>query len=78
MTYGVRLCYFGEAIGEGVDINGRMWRWEFSKQFGPVFVDKTHGDPLYVQPAENSPAWPVFELWLAERQHPQHEGSPHG
>lgn len=67
MSYGVRICYFCEAIGEGVDINGRVWRWEFGRQFGPVFIDKRNGDPLDVQPAEKSPAWPVFEHWLAER-----------
>lgn len=68
MAYGWRVCCFVEAEGEGMDINGRTWRWEFSRQFGPVFIDKRNGDPLDVQPAEKSPAWPVFERWLAERK----------
>lgn len=67
--YGVRICSFHEADGEGVDINGRKWRWEFSSQFGPLFVDP-RGNPLKVQPGEKSPAWPVFNRWLDQRRAP--------
>jgi hypothetical protein len=65
MAYGWRVCSFHDAEGEGVDINGRTWRWEFSRQFGPTFLDKD-GDPLRVQPAEKSPAWRVFNRWYDE------------
>lgn len=65
--YGVRICSFHEADGEGVDINGRVWRWEFSRQFGPLFTDG-NGKPLENQPGERSPAWPVFNRWYEARQ----------
>lgn len=60
--YGVRICSFHDADGDGVDYNGRTWRWEFSRLFGPLFVDQ-RGSPLRVQPGERSPAWKVFERW---------------
>jgi hypothetical protein len=65
MAYGVRICSFHDASGEGVDINGRMWRWDFSRQFGPLWIDH-RGNPLKVQPAETSPAWSVFNRWYEE------------
>lgn len=64
--YGVRICCFNTSSGEGVDRNGRTWRWDFSPQFGPVFIDK-HGRPLKAQPvSENHVVWPVFNAWYAK------------
>lgn len=61
------ICCLPTDFGEGVDRNGRLWRWEFSEMFGPLFVDKK-GDPLRVQPiSEKHAAWQPFEHWLADR-----------
>jgi hypothetical protein len=73
MSYGVPICSFHDADGRGTDINGRTWRWEFSRQFGPLFVNP-QGKPLKAQPAENSPAWGAFNKWYANWQQVQHTG----
>lgn len=74
MTHGARLCSFHTASGEGRDINGRLWRWDFSKIFGPVFVDK-YGNPLKAQPIkETHPAWGPFNTWYAKRKGSVTEG----
>lgn len=73
--YGIRICSFHETDGEGVDVNGRTWRWEFSSQFGPLFVD-TRGNPIKIQPPEKSPAWPVFQCWYDQRSTQQRESKP--
>jgi hypothetical protein len=68
------LCCTPTHQGEGVDRNGRLWRWEFSPQFGPLFVNQ-QGDPLLVQPmSERHPVWPVFNEWLAAHQAKKRDG----
>lgn len=52
--------YMREA--EGVDKNGKTWRWEFHNYCGPVFLRKD-GQPLKRHPGEHSPAWDVFNKW---------------
>jgi hypothetical protein len=55
-------CSHALWIGEG-EHNGKSWRWEFSKYFGPLFLKKD-GEPLKKQPiSENHPAWIVFNKW---------------
>jgi len=53
-------------FGEGVDGNGKTWRWEFHPWMGPTFTRKD-GKFLRNQPGESSPAWAVFEAWLKEQ-----------
>ena len=59
------MCSFHDADGEGVDEHGRVWRWEFSLRFGPLFIGK-RGNPLAVQPGVHSAAWRVFERWYTQ------------
>ena len=55
-------CSHGYRLGEGVDKNGKTWKFEMWNQFGPQFLRKD-GVPLKNQPGEDSPAWDVFEEW---------------
>ncbi|MDO9463725.1 MAG: hypothetical protein Q7J67_00245 [bacterium] len=56
-------CSHGVYFGEGIDKNGKLWRWRFQAYYGPMFL-KTDGDPLKNQPErENHPAWGPFEAW---------------
>lgn len=70
------ICCLPTDMGEGFDRNGRLWRWEFSEMFGPLFVDK-RGGPLKVQPMdERHPAWVPFEEWLTARMTGKLTGTP--
>ena len=62
MSYGVRLCSFHTASGRSED---GKYRWDFSSQFGPLFVSKK-GVPLKNQPGEHHPAWTAFERWYKQ------------
>lgn len=54
--------------GHGEDVAGKVWRWTFNPQFGPLFLRKD-GEPLARQPIrENHPAWGPFQRWLDKRQ----------
>jgi hypothetical protein len=46
-------------------VNGRMWRWEFSKWTGPMFL-RADGEPMVRQPGEDHPVWAAFEKWRKE------------
>jgi hypothetical protein len=61
----LRICSFYNAEGSA-KIGNRTWRWEFSDQFGPLFVDD-RGVPLKDQQlSERHPVWRHFEAWLAK------------
>lgn len=66
MAYGIRLCRFHDASGSAI-VKGRQWQWDFSYQFGPLFLD-TEGEPLQKQPGPRAAVWKVFEQWLKELQ----------
>jgi len=58
-----RECPHAIWLGDGPDQNGKIWRWEFTPRFGPMFVGK-RGEPLGRQPVqENHRAWEPFEKW---------------
>ena len=53
-------CSHARYDGEGIDRNGKLWRWSFNPRFGPLFLRKD-GEPLKNQPmTENHPAWDAF------------------
>ena len=57
-------CSHAIWYGEGKDSNEKNWRWEFSPQFGPLFLRKDK-EPLKNQPIkENHPSWKPFYKWL--------------
>jgi len=61
-------CSHAIFSGEGKDRNGKIWRWEFSPQFGPLFVGK-RGNSLKNQPIMPwHRAWEPFETWLKKRR----------
>lgn len=63
-------CCGRRETGEGRDRNGKLWRWEFSPYFGPLFL-RADGEPLARQPiAETHPAWEPFMRWHEEK-HPK-------
>jgi len=61
-----RQCSHSSFLGSGCDETGHLWRWDFSPQFGPLFLRKD-GEPLAHQPeGADHPAWGAFEKWLEE------------
>lgn len=49
-----------------VQVNGKTVRFEYTRIFGPLLVDR-RGEPLKRQPiAENHPFWAPFNEWLAQ------------
>jgi hypothetical protein len=48
-------------------VNGRMWRWEFSKWTGPMFL-RANGEPMVRQPGAKNPVWGAFEKWQKENK----------
>lgn len=48
-----------------LDQNGKKWKFEDHHYCGPIALDKS-GDPLDVQPPENSPFWEAVNLWYAQ------------
>ena len=55
-------CSHAAFDGEGMDCNGRTWRWSFNPMFGPVFLCKD-GEPMARQPGEFHPVWDAFNDW---------------
>lgn len=45
-------------------VNGRVWRWEFSRFAGPHFINK-NGEPRKCQ-NPNKDVWKAFNAWLAK------------
>lgn len=61
-----RKCSHAVYTGQGKDRTGHLWRWEFSPQFGPLFVG-VRGEALERQPIRpNHRAWEPFEKWQKE------------
>ena len=61
-------CSHALFLGEGTDKNGKLWRWEFSPRFGPLFLRKD-GEPLSRQPIRaDHRAWVPFDSWMKERR----------
>jgi hypothetical protein len=54
-----------------IDGAQKKWRFEDHPYCGPVVIGK-RGDPLEVQPPENSSFWVAVNLWYAQgkRTHP--------
>lgn len=48
-----------------LDSNRRKWKFEDHHYCGPIVLGKD-GDPLDVQPQENSPFWSAVNLWYAQ------------
>lgn len=48
-----------------LDGNGKKWRFEDHHYCGPIVLGKC-GEPLAVQPPEDSPFWEAVDLWYAQ------------
>jgi hypothetical protein len=58
-----KKCSHAIWYGEG-EHNGKIWKWEFTPMFGPLFLRKD-GEPLKHQPIhEDHPAWKPFIKWF--------------
>lgn len=58
--------WFVDSWGAGpliLEHEGRSWRFEFSRQFGPFLLRKD-GEIAKRQPGERSPFWEPFHQWL--------------
>jgi hypothetical protein len=54
-------CSHGVYLGE-VFVNGKKWKFEFNRWFGPLFLRKD-GEPRVRQPDTRNPVWSEFEKW---------------
>lgn len=45
---------------------GRLYRWEFSPQYGPVFSRRARGDCNWI-PGQRHPVWKAFSEWRARK-----------
>jgi len=48
-----------------LDAKRNKWRFEDHRYCGPIVIGKD-GDPMAVQPPENSPFWDAVQLWYAQ------------
>ena len=55
-------CLHSVFLGEGIDREGKKWRWKFSPMFGPFFLRKD-GEELERQPEDGGEAWETFGRW---------------
>ena len=53
----------GGPILEIIDRNGKRWRFEMHRVFGPNVVVGRHDDIADKQPPEQSPFWHCVQLW---------------
>jgi len=58
------VCSFHDCSGSAM-VGYRIVHWDFSYQFGPLFVSK-EGVPWENQPKVTSREWKAFEQWFAE------------
>lgn len=48
------------------DAQGRMWRFENTRMFGPVLL-RSDGEPKARQPGQRSAFWLAYEAWRQEQ-----------
>lgn len=53
---------FGQAV-----VNGRTWRWEYSRRTGPVFL-RADGEPRVRWPGQKHSVWVAFNKWLKKEE----------
>ena len=59
-------CSFAKAVGVEYEYRGKVYRWDFSEMFGPLWIDE-EGEPLAEQYRHHACAcWKAFYKWLGE------------
>lgn len=49
-----------------VVVNGRVWRFDFCRQFGPLWLKK-NGNPRKCQ-SPNKIVWAAFDVWFKKQK----------
>jgi hypothetical protein len=52
--------------GAEIVVNGRVWRFDFCRQLGPLWLKKD-GSPRHCQ-IPQKPVWDAFEHWIIEHE----------
>ena len=55
-----RVCIPDVTTGAAL-VGRRVWRWEFDRRFGPIFV-RADGEPTKRRPT--AAVWAAFDAWL--------------
>lgn len=63
----VGIVTLGGPIRTLKDLNGRVWRFEMHRIFGPFVVDR-RGNEVKRQPMQRSPFWKPFQWWHEQGQ----------
>lgn len=63
---GVHICCFTDFSDiRLVTWDGQVFRFEFSKMFGPMMLGK-RGQPVEARPPKRSPFWPALHHWCVQ------------
>lgn len=55
------IVTFPDGYGSAM-VNGRKWRWDYTKWGGPIFLNKDGSDRKR-PPGPKHPVWKAFERW---------------
>lgn len=58
-----------DLIDQEITVNGRIWRFDYSKSLGPTWLKK-NGEPRECQ-NPNKAVWQAFEEWLGKWEEAQ-------
>lgn len=61
----IHICSFTDFADLTIEAAGRLFRFEFSKMFGPMMLGK-RGQLLESRPPIRSPFWRALELWCKQ------------
>ena len=52
-----------DVCDQQIEVDGRIWRFDFDKRFGPLWLRKD-GEPRKCQFPTSKRVWDAFENWL--------------
>jgi hypothetical protein len=61
----MRACSFTDVADVTLEAGGQVYRFEFSRRFGPLMLGK-RGQSLETVPPKRSPFWKALHLWAAQ------------
>jgi len=61
----MRICSFSDPQDYRITVAGKVFRFDFSQRFGPLFVD-ANGRELSRQPGPKREVWKAVTYWLRQ------------
>ncbi len=62
----IGMVHGPDEIDQSVTVNGKEWRFDFDKRFGPTWLRKD-GEPRKCQNPKQT-VWMMFQEWLDKRE----------